>query len=224
MAGEAEGRGSQTKFLGRHLMVKGEYVDDILSGRKRATIRLGKVRVKYNELIVHGGGRPVAKVRVTNVQYKRVRDLTLEDALKDGFKSVEDLLKALEKAYGKLNPDDYVTVIEFEVVQDLSKLEPQDPYLGLEPADIARLALRYLGDTLSEQEKKILRDLTITNSIRSTAIRVLGSLDRRWIVRRVLRRALNELLRRGLVKARSRANRRNNNRRSRSPGAGGAGR
>jgi hypothetical protein len=31
------------KFLGRHLMVKGEYVDDILKGRKRATIRLGLV-------------------------------------------------------------------------------------------------------------------------------------------------------------------------------------
>ncbi|NOZ88304.1 MAG: ASCH domain-containing protein [Crenarchaeota archaeon] len=182
-------------------MVKGEYVDDILSGRKRATIRLGRVRVKYDELIVHGGGRPVAKVRVKNVVYKKVRDLTLEDALKDGFSSVEELLQALRKAYGEIRPDDYVTIIEFEVVQDLSKLEPEDPYLGLEPADIARLALRYLGDTLGEEEKRILRDLTVTNSIRATAVRILGSLEKRWIVRRVLRRALNELVRRGLIRA-----------------------
>ncbi len=195
------GEGQRTRFLGRHLMVKGEYVDDILSGRKRATIRLGRVKVKYSELIVHGGGRPVAKVRVKNVVYKKVRDLTLEDALKDGFSSVEELLRALRKAYGEIRPDDYVTIIEFEVVQDLSKLEPEDPYLGLEPADIARLALRYLDDTLSDEEKKILRDLTVTNSIRATAVRILGSLEKRWIVRRALRRALNELVRRGLIRA-----------------------
>lgn len=189
----------RTKFLGRHLMVKGEYVDDILSGRKRATIRLGIVRVKYDELIVHGGGRPVAKVRVTGVHYKRLRELTDEDARKDGFRSLQELLRALRDVYGEISPDEPVTIIEFEVVQDLSKLEPQDPYLGLEPADIARLALRYLGDSLSEQEKRILRDLTVTNSIRSTAIRVLGSLDRRWLVRRVLRNALKQLVARGIL-------------------------
>ncbi len=183
-------------------MVKGEYVDDILSGRKKATIRLGKVKVKYNELIVHGGGRPVAKIRVTNVVYKKVRELTDEDAQKDGFKSLRELLEALRKVYGNLSPDDVVTIIEFDVVQNLSELEPQDPYLGLSPADIARLALRYLRDTLSDEEKKVLRDLTITNSIRSTAIRLFGSLEKRWRVRRILRRSLSELLRRGLIKPR----------------------
>lgn len=189
----------RTKFLGRHLMVKGEYVDDILAGRKRATIRLGVVRVKYDELIVHGGGRPVAKVRVTNVHYKRLRELTDEDARKDGFRNRQELIRALRDVYGDIGPDDPVTIIEFEVVQDLSKLEPQDPYLGLEPADIARLALRYLGDSLSEQEKRVLRDLTVTNSIRATAVRVLGSLDRRWLVRRVLRNALRQLIARGIL-------------------------
>jgi hypothetical protein len=187
------------KFLGRHLMVKGEYVDDILKGRKRATIRLGLVKVKYDELIVHGGGRPVAKVKVKNVRYKRVSELNDEDARLDGFRNVEELLEALRKAYGEVKPDDYVTIIEFEVVQDLTSLEPQDPYLGLEPADIARLGLRYLSDELSEEEKKILKDLTSTNSIRSTAVRLFGSIERRWRVRKVLRKVLNELLRRGLI-------------------------
>jgi len=197
-----EQRREQSKFLGRHLMVKGEFVKDILSGKKRTTIRLGKLRVKYNELIVHGGGRPVAKVRVTNVVYKRVYELTDEDAKKDGFKNKDELLEALRRMYGDFSENDYVTIIEFEVVQDLSSLEPQDPYLGLEPADIARLGLRYLSDTLSEEEKKILRDLTTTNSIRSTAVRLYGSIERRWRVRRVLRHVLNELVRRGLIRAR----------------------
>ncbi|ABM80811.1 ASCH domain-containing protein [Hyperthermus butylicus] len=199
----ASERSDKTKFLGRHLMVKGEYVDDILSGRKRATIRLGKVKVKYNELIVHGGGRPVAKVRVTNVIYKRVKELTDEDARKDGFRNLGELINALRKVYGEVKPDDYVTIIEFEVVQDLTSLEPQDPYLGLEPADIARLALRYLGDMLSDDEKKILKDLTSTNSIRATAVRLFGSIERRWRVRKVLRRALSELVRQGLLSSSS---------------------
>ncbi len=184
-------------------MVKGEYVDDILSGRKRATIRLGRVKVKYDELIVHGGGRPVAKVRVVNVTYKKVKELTDEDAKKDGFRNVNELLRALQRAYGRISPDDVVTIIEFELIQNLSELEPQDPYLGLSPADVARLALRYLQDMLSEEEKKILKDITITNSIRSTAIRLFGSIEKRWRVRRVLRRCLNELVRRGLIKPRN---------------------
>lgn len=197
----AEGESSERKykFLGRHLMVKGEYVDDILKGRKRATIRLGLVKVKYDELIVHGGGRPVAKVKVKSVRYKRVRELNDEDARLDGFRSREELLEALRKAYGDIKPDDYVTIIEFDVVQDLTSLEPQDPYLGLEPADIARLGLRYLSDQLSDEEKKVLKDLTSTNSIRATAVRLYGSIERRWRVRKVLRKVLNELLRRGLI-------------------------
>ena len=190
---------SRQRFLGRHLMVKGEYVDDILAGRKKATIRLGRVRVKYKELIVHGGGRPIAKVRVTGVRYKRVSELTDEDARIDGFRGVNELLAALERAYGrKPRPDEVVTIIEFEVVQDLSKLEPEDPYLGLQPADIARLALRYLDD-LSEEDRKILRDLTVTNSIRASAYRLYHDLGKRWLIRRVLRRALRRLIERGIL-------------------------
>jgi hypothetical protein len=125
--------------------------------------------------------------------------LANEDARLDGFRNVKELLAALRKAYGDVKPDDYVTIIEFEVIQDLTSLEPQDPYLGLEPADIARLGLRYLSDELSEEEKRILKDLTSTNSIRSTAVRLFGSLEKRWRVRKVLRKVLNELLRRGLI-------------------------
>jgi len=194
----------QKRFLGRHLMVKGEYVDDILSGRKRATIRLGRVQLKYNELIVHGGGRPIAKVRVEKVIYKKVKDLTVEDARKDGFRTVEELIRALERMYDKkISPEDVVTIIEFSVVQDLSKLEPQDPYLGLQPSDIARLALRYIADALSEEEKRILRDLTMTNSIRATAYRLYRDLGKRWRIRRALRKALRELLTRGYIRAQS---------------------
>ena len=189
----------EVKFLGRHLMLKGRYVDAVLEGRKKATIRKGLVKVKYEELIVHGAGRPVAKVRVRDVIYKRLSELTDDDAKLDGFKSKEELLRELERTYGRLRPDDVVTIIIFDVVQDLTKLEPSDPYLGLSPSDIARLALRYL-DNISEEERTVLLELTRTNSIRAAALRLYGDISKRWKVRRVVRRAVKALLEKGVIR------------------------
>ncbi len=186
-------------YLGRHLMLKKKWGELLLEGRKRATIRLGVVRPKYEELIVHSGGRPIAKVRVKSVRVKRVRDLSDEDARLDGFTSLEELLQALREAYGRVSPDDPVTIIELELVKRLDELESDDPYMGLEPADIARLALRYLRGEFDEEELRILRSLTATNSIRTTAYRLYGSPVNRARVRRTLRKALRLLVERGLI-------------------------
>lgn len=192
-----------TKFLGRHVMIKGEYIDLILRGLKTSTIRLGKVKPKYDEVILHGGGRPIAKVRIKRVVRKKVKELTDADAIKDGFKCLEELLAALRKTYGDVRADDYVTIIEFEVLKRLEPSEIGDPYLGLEPADIARLALRYLDKSyFTEDELMVLRSMTATESIRLTAIKLYGSLSKRWRVRSVLRKALKLMIERGILKAR----------------------
>ena len=187
------------KYLGRHLMVKGEYVNKILKGIKRATIRLGIVKPRYNEIIIHGGGRPVAKVRITKVKYKRLNELTEEDAKMDGFNSLEELLQHLRKAYGNVSSNDIVTIIEFEVLKRLDEVEVTHPYMGLEPADVARIALRYLRGELSENEVKILLDLTRTNSIRKTAINFYGTIEKRYLIRRVLKKALRLLVSKGVI-------------------------
>lgn len=194
---------SRTKFLGRHIMLKGIYAEKLLKGEKKTTIRKGVVKPKYNELIVHAGGRPIAKVRITNVYHKKLKELSDYEAKLDGYESLDELLKDLRSVYGDLSKDDYVTVIEFEVVQRLDELEPEDPYLGLNPADIARIALRYLSRDISEFEKKVLLDLTRTNSIRKTAINVLGDLNKRHVVRKILRRVLKLLQERNLVSAKN---------------------
>ena len=189
-------------FLGRHLMLKREYGESVLSGRKKATIRLGEVRPKYSEVIIHSGGRPIAKVRITGIDVKKIKDLTLEDALLDGFNSVEELLEALRRTYGDIGPEDTVTIIKFELVKRLDEAETEDPYLGLEPADIARIALRYLGDQLTEEDKRILKSLTETNSIRETAYRLYGSPTNRIKVRKALRKSIRLLLERGVIRVR----------------------
>ncbi|UXD21904.1 hypothetical protein IPA_09405 [Ignicoccus pacificus DSM 13166] len=193
-----EGR---NKFLGRHIMIKGKYVDMILEGRKTTTIRLGKWIPKFDEVTFHGGGRPFAIARIVNVRYKRVSELTDEDARKDGLKNKEDLIKELKRVYENLRPDDYVTIIEFDVIKKLTELDVKDPYMGLKPVEIARLALRYLD--LNPNERKILRTLTQTGSLREAAIRLYGSVEARWRVRKVLKRALHELVRKGIIGPRS---------------------
>ena len=188
-------------YLRRHIMVKGDFVDLILQGKKTTTIRLGRVIPRYDEMIIHGGGRPVAKVKVKNIVVKRVKELTDEDARKDGFSSVDELVKNLEEVYEtKISGDDIVTIIEFEVVQRFDKLVPEDPYLGLQPADVARLAMRYLRSELSREELKILEKVAKRNSIRAVTIELFGTLNRRWYVRKILRKCLRMLLSRGILR------------------------
>lgn len=188
-------------YLRRHLMVKGRFVDLILRGVKTTTIRLGEVVPKYDEVIIHGGGRPVAKVRIASVRTKRVRELTEEDAKKDGYRSLRELLRDLERVYGRpILPDDVVTIIEFRVVQKFTDLNPEDVYLGLSPVDVARLGLRYLGKELGEEDRRVLHAVLRFQSIRTAAIELYGSLSLRWRIRRVLRRVLMTLVERGILK------------------------
>lgn len=198
MQGGGNNARRRVQYLGRHLMIRGEYVEKLMSGAKRSTIRIGVVKPRYSEVIVHGGGRPVAKAVIEGVEVKRVSELTEEDAKLDGFSSREELLRELERAYGRLRPDDLVTVIRLRVTRRFNELTSEDPYMGLEVGDIARIALRYL-DGLGEEEKRILRLLTQTNSIRETTLILYKDLGQRWRVRRVLRRALRRLQARGIL-------------------------
>ena len=191
-----EGR---VRHLGRHLMLKGEHAEKILSGAKTTTIRLGLLKPRYEEIIIHSGGRPIAKARIMAVRHKRISNLTSGDAVRDGFNSVDELLDYLRKAYGELKPETTVTIIEFQLVKRFDEAHREDPYLGLEPGDIARLALRYLKGELDEEEERILKSLTETNSIRLTARRLRGSPSYRSKVRATLRKAVKMLYSRRII-------------------------
>ena len=150
---------------------------------------------------MHSWGRPIAKVKIKDVKYKKVINLTDEDARKDGFENVHELIKELKRVYGNVRPDDLVSIIEFEVIQKFNELNPEDPYLGLKPADIARLALRYLRDKFNEKELQVLEELNKGKSIRDVAKKLAGSPTNRRFIRRVIRRALKELIANNLIKA-----------------------
>lgn len=185
-------------------MLKGVYIEKLLSNEKRATIRKGIYKPKYSEVIIHAGGKPVAKARIIRVYYRKLRELGDYEARLEGLRDVAELVEELRRVYGDVKEDDYFTVIEFEVTQRLDDLTTEDPYLGLTPSDIARIALRYLDKELSENEKKILADLTRTNSIRKTAVNLFKDLNKRGVVRRIIRRTLKLLVDKDLIHVRTR--------------------
>lgn len=189
----------RTVYLRRHLMVRGEYARLLLMGVKRATIRLGKVVPRYEEVIIHSWGRPIAKARVVRTYYKRVKELGDEEARLDGFRSREELIRELKRVYGDISGDDLVTVIELEIIQRLDELVSEDPYYGLKPQDIARLALRYLREELGAEERSLLNRLARGESIRQVAMKTTGSPTNRRVIRRVLRKSLSLLVKKGVI-------------------------
>lgn len=184
-------------WIGRHLMIKSKFLNDILKGTKRATIRLGKVQVKSREFYIHSGGQIIAKARLKRITYKCISELTDDDAKIDGFSSRDELINALKEHYGDIKDDDYVTIIEFDIIEFLNKTE-EKTYYGLNAYEIAKLALKYLN--LPEEERKILEALVKTRSIRYVAKKFFGKLSKRWKVRRLISRVAKELYELGIIK------------------------
>jgi hypothetical protein len=84
-------------------------------GRKKCTVRVGIIDVNGTDLFMTDGRQRV-KVRISEVDNRRVyRELTNQDAIDEGFPSLKELQKDLSKYYGKIDPDQPVTVIRFDI-------------------------------------------------------------------------------------------------------------
>ncbi|ACS33849.1 Conserved hypothetical protein [Thermococcus gammatolerans EJ3] len=129
------------------MLIDSAYKSRILRGDKVTTIRYGSYEAKPGSevyLVITPSDTAIAKVRITKVERKKVRELTNEDARLDGFSDVKELLRELNKIYGELYGDDEVTIIGFEVVKRFKDGIPLKWLKGLnyrEPEEIARLYL-----------------------------------------------------------------------------------
>jgi hypothetical protein len=93
-----------------------EYVQPILEGRKRTTIRKGIKNYPVGKVIhLTANDRPFGRARILKAVIKRISELTDEDAERDGFGSIEELINALKKIYGNLEDSEFVTIVHFEV-------------------------------------------------------------------------------------------------------------
>ncbi len=94
-----------------------EYVKQILSGKKRMTVRLGVRNVRPGMIIIlAAGGKPFARARVVSVRRKRVRDITDEEVKKEGYSDFTEFYAALRSLYPGISLDDEVTIIEWRLI------------------------------------------------------------------------------------------------------------
>ena len=97
------------------------YIRKILEEKKITTIRRGARNFKVGEkVLITSQDRIYAEAEITEIRCLKVSDLTDEDALKDGFSSKEELLKALKKYYSSIRPSDTVTIIGFKILKKFS--------------------------------------------------------------------------------------------------------
>ncbi|ASJ10439.1 ASCH domain-containing protein [Thermococcus sp. P6] len=184
----------------KHLEFDGRYAEAILSGRKRATVRLGRrPRLKPGEeVLIHAGGYVLGKAIVERVEERRVGELTDEDAFLDGFSSREELIEALRSHYKHVSDDSMAHVVVFRLVERFERpvTSSEHAYEGNSPLEIGEKALRYLD--LPEEDRELIELFLKTGSLRRAAYR-LGGLNRRYLIRNALRRAYKELKKRGLM-------------------------
>lgn len=104
----------------RVLRFKKRFEKDILSGRKTTTIRRYS-KLKAGEIVkIEVGGRIVGEAEIKKVIRKEFRNLTVDDALNDGFKSLSDLKKTLRSLYGEIYEDDSLYIIKFKLLNTRS--------------------------------------------------------------------------------------------------------
>ena len=156
------------------------------------------MKPRAKEVLLHSGGKIVAKLAIKKVYYKRFKELNKRDAKLDGYSTAKELKKELVKIYGRVDPSTPVTIIVFDVVQRFDKLPEEEKWMGLNPVDIARMALRR-NMPLTDEERKALETLVQTGSIRKTAHMLYGGVEKRKLVRKALRRALELLIEHGVI-------------------------
>lgn len=170
-------------------MLSSKFLKALLSGAKQTTVRPGVLKVA-DRVYIHSRGRIEAVAEVSRVVYKKMRDLTDLDAELDGFKSREEMVAYLKKRYPRLREDSVLTIIYFKNVEKVSL--PEDlQYGGMTPVEIAAAALQRLR--LSRREEEILRAVVETGSLRKAAVKLFGTIEKRSIIRKTLRKALARL-------------------------------
>ncbi|MBP1913023.1 ASCH domain-containing protein [Thermococcus stetteri] len=184
----------------KFMLIDSAYKSRILRGDKVTTIRYGDYEAKPGSevyLVITPSDTAVAKVRITKVEKKKVRELTNEDARLDGFQDVKELLRELSKIYGELHGDDEVTIIGFEVVKRFEDGIPLKWLKGLnyrEPEEIARLYLENQEKlNLNRETDFILR--RIYNEGLGRAVRTFGPKR----VQQALLKAYHQLYAEGLI-------------------------
>ncbi len=179
----------------KYLNFAKDYKGSLLSGGKLSTIRLGKkTNLKEGDLVyINCANEILGIARIKKVEFKKLKEITREDAKLDGFKSKKKLRNALKKHYKKVSGESDVTIIQFEWVE---KFKSPKVIEEENPIKIAKLALEF-DKELTHAERSLLKMLIQMGSLRKAAL-ALGGLEKRRIFRSILRECKERLKKQGI--------------------------
>jgi len=110
--------------LGPYLRFKEKYLKDILTGRKRVTVRYGVVKPRFSLVYIVCCNAIYAEAFITKVYFTKLGRLGDDVVAAEGLESMADLINELRDIYGNVDEDDLVSVIYFTVVRRYDKPVP----------------------------------------------------------------------------------------------------
>lgn len=148
------------------LSLRPDLLDAVVSGTKTSTIRAGRKNVQEGLIVLESQHASVLAY-VTRVTCKRLKSLNDEDARRDGYSGVEELIRELRSIYPTLSSNSLVTQVEFRHVygdissdwrpnealgQSTLKAERQrKPRIGQQQAESFRIAASPSGLARSQE-------------------------------------------------------------------------
>jgi hypothetical protein len=94
------------------IILSPEYTEMVLDGKKVTTIRRGQRPYTTGKGVLQVGDQNI-HIIIKAVRFKLFKSLTKDDALTDGFTSLDDLKKALFTFYPDLHTNEIMTIVEF---------------------------------------------------------------------------------------------------------------
>ncbi len=95
----------------------------VLSGEKKLTVRegirsysLGSACFIPSDSIDPRNFDLDIDIMINCLTYKKIKDVTNKEALADGFKNAQHMLKGLQKFYPDIKEDDLVTLVWFKLI------------------------------------------------------------------------------------------------------------
>jgi len=88
------------------------FIEPILTGDKKTTIRLGARNYRLGPATLHSESQDI-NVRITGIRVAALSSLTENDAISDGFLSLESLRHRLRDFYPDISDESVITIVEF---------------------------------------------------------------------------------------------------------------
>ena len=99
----------------KQIIFKDKFLDKIISGEKKQTIRnWKKINLNIGEIVEATNYNKKIKIKIKEIYIKKILNITEKEAILDGFDSLNSLQNEILKIYKTLNFDAYV--IKFDVL------------------------------------------------------------------------------------------------------------